>query len=1179
MALNTKPYPPIVDTWTAPTVYSESIKIYFTLSAYSSLAEINQNLVLVDIRAINSGKNKVKAEQIGGNSYICNLNYSEDGKNYYVEIPTTNSDYLNFTEDDIGAIFKIQLRFCSSTISCVKEDFYKYYYDYLNSGYISEYSSIVLAKLISKPFLSLREFGRSDVNSLYVLYSPSLDILGTIEFENGTDFDESLASYQISLYENLSSEATDQDTLIIQSDWLYPDIREINQIHYLIKRELKNNCSYLLKISFTTSSGYEDTQEYHFVVSYDYEVDSYPPVVVSELDKENATVNVTIHSVTDRSEGHRYKGWYILRRTDSLSDFQDWEDLKYLKHEDLDLFDTVVRDYLVQSGVIYKYQVIPISINGHRGLWKSNCPDSPINTSTGEALQGYWDEDAQEWYFNSNNGEEEGRVSFSQILCDFEDIHLIGDSLNQYCIRHDSSISSFQYTVLESKTDTLGNQYPFIRRNGDTYYRQFPIQGLITHFDWADTAEENYYTNIKKYTDYYYDKIEDYADRTHNEENKPIQETIEKKRLKYVGKNKEIMNIFNKDYYNRENINGYNDIFLEKEYRDSEIDFLYSNRIRLFKSPTEGNILVKLMNITLTPNNTIKRLVSSFQCTAFEVDKFNLENCILYEIWDDNKQNFIDDQLSPDYSTFVGQLRINKNKYEDTRGIFSETDLYDLIKKDVLTHLNNKYAIVDKVIWLKTQFDSAPSYFGSLGDGKVGLAFLNQGDYSTNSYNIVYDGRNYNNTLEMLDEGEDLFAAMGGNSDYIIKQLQALSFLTVSYVSSAPTLSIPPSQWSNTQKEKYIEILSNETNGLQPHIGLNENSTSMTFFEEEDNDILRLQQKLAILITNIIREAGCDFEAFGFWLQNQKLLDTEKNILLSAMEEIGYSFSIKIGSSFQQLADSLSWQGYFDGVINGENSNVAQSIIVFFINLAAILPLYGIDWGTAKTDTNFSNDGTFSVVKSSDSKGNLLKTASVNAVISGYELQVNNKSIIIPNQGYYELIDKDTEITQLMTRRLRDESLQCNIDYAVMYHEIPHELNQMRSSRQYYLVGQIRTISLNEEVISTIKLKYDNNISYDNNETIERKVISVPYISIEGEPYTQLLIKDSDDTDAQTHIINETGVLTLYEPNSDIKELRIVLSEDENEIFEGNEKMYDGNHAQNDILINYICLVRETRYV
>jgi hypothetical protein len=41
-------------------------------------------------------------------------------------------------------------------------------------------------------------------------------------------------------------------------------------------------------------------------------------------------------------------------------------------------------------------------------------------------------------------------------------------------------VSSFKSTILETKIDTIGGHYPFVFRNGNVEYKEFPISGLIT---------------------------------------------------------------------------------------------------------------------------------------------------------------------------------------------------------------------------------------------------------------------------------------------------------------------------------------------------------------------------------------------------------------------------------------------------------------------------------------------------------------------------------------------------------------------------------------------------------------------------------------------------------------------------------------------------------------------------
>ena len=67
------------------------------------------------------------------------------------------------------------------------------------------------------------------------------------------------------------------------------------------------------------------------------------------------------------------------------------------------------------------------------------------------------------------------------------------------------------------------------------------------------------------------------------------------------------------------------------------MDFLYKNQVKLFRSSTEGNILVKLTNISLTPKRELGRLLYSFSCTAVEIDEDNINNDIKYGIYNNQE--------------------------------------------------------------------------------------------------------------------------------------------------------------------------------------------------------------------------------------------------------------------------------------------------------------------------------------------------------------------------------------------------------------------------------------------------------------------------------------------------------------------------------------------------------------
>ena len=52
---------------------------------------------------------------------------------------------------------------------------------------------------------------------------------------------------------------------------------------------------------------------------------------------------------------------------------------------------------------------------------------------------------------------------------------------------------------------------------------------------------------------------------------------------------------------------------------------------KLFKSPTEGNILVRISNVSLSPEAGLSRLIYNFSATATEIDEASLEKYKKYE--------------------------------------------------------------------------------------------------------------------------------------------------------------------------------------------------------------------------------------------------------------------------------------------------------------------------------------------------------------------------------------------------------------------------------------------------------------------------------------------------------------------------------------------------------------------
>ena len=116
-------------------------------------------------------------------------------------------------------------------------------------------------------------------------------------------------------------------------------------------------------------------------------------------------------------------------------------------------------------------------------------------------------------------------VETELVMCVFEDIFLVSGNM-QIRLQFNPSVSGFKYNVAESQQVTLGGRYPYIKRNGNNYYRTFSISGLISSLtdetDWYDAylfhgnTHLNYDFTIKDHLDYHYNELYSDYDNEHN---------------------------------------------------------------------------------------------------------------------------------------------------------------------------------------------------------------------------------------------------------------------------------------------------------------------------------------------------------------------------------------------------------------------------------------------------------------------------------------------------------------------------------------------------------------------------------------------------------------------------------------------------------------------------------------
>jgi hypothetical protein len=58
------------------------------------------------------------------------------------------------------------------------------------------------------------------------------------------------------------------------------------------------------------------------------------------------------------------------------------------------------------------------------------------------------------------------------------------------------------------------------------------------------------------------------------------------------------------------------------------LGWLNNGKPKMFRSPTEGNYIVRLMNVNMTPNDTVGRMLHNFSCNAYEISECTFDNLI-----------------------------------------------------------------------------------------------------------------------------------------------------------------------------------------------------------------------------------------------------------------------------------------------------------------------------------------------------------------------------------------------------------------------------------------------------------------------------------------------------------------------------------------------------------------------
>ena len=611
-------YPPIIPSYIPAFVKGSEISLPFSVSPYESRGK--------DIKAVHISvqEQNTNFSVVGSESNSFNL--------IEVKIGGQTSGVIKIQPSKVAlktnTFYKVQMRFCTSATQ--ENEIFNISWIDKHLSDCSEWSSVCLIKPISKPDLIIEDNwtpGGFDVNTKKIANNT---ITGYLSFdERETEY---LKSYQMKLYQG--------SKLLEDSGRILSGIFNPNALsfEYHVDLSTSNNVKYKLVVNYVTINGYEETLQYFFNVEKTLGTEPEIHWFVTSLSNEGA-LQLTFLEYTDNTDTNII-GNYMISRSSIEDNYTKWEDIHLFSIGPEEVKNAVIKeegdkttkilyewkDYSVFPAVLYQYAVQTIFIDE----------------------------------YNKEHRGQRKIVDNSVSLINIEDIFLF-DGQNNLKIRFNPNISSFKKTILESKTDTLGSPYPFIRRNGDVEYKQFQLSGLISyHMD-----EET---------------IFQIANGSSNEcdYRLPI-ETIENSSFVkdlFQGDPSIITSLSIKNGFDKE-------IYIERKFRERVMNFLYADNVKLFKSETEGIMLIRLMDISLTPETQLGRKIYSFSATAYEVAAPTFNNLKKYGLL--KLDNYKDVGSMAAYDVRIGQIKIggfdaagrtseNRNVIEEIRATVKAKD-------------------------------------------------------------------------------------------------------------------------------------------------------------------------------------------------------------------------------------------------------------------------------------------------------------------------------------------------------------------------------------------------------------------------------------------------------------------------------------------------------------------------
>jgi len=202
-------------------------------------------------------------------------------------------------------------------------------------------------------------------------------------------------------------------------------------------------------------------------------------------------------------------------------------------------------------------------------------------------------------------------------------------------------------------------------------------------------------------------------------------------------------------------------VYAERMFKLKVLDWINNGEPKLFRSPAEGNYIVRLLNNSLTPTDTLSRMIHTFNSTAYEIAPFNRANLYAFGFLnlsepDDKQFQMKTIKLFPKINETTYMLRANEELLKDEiytlytnedvlykctkdfeykKGIFyflnSENGIYQKDDSDTITEGREYYSPFDDSLTYYTYNTEMGMYVPCLATPREHNNFYYTKDYST----------------------------------------------------------------------------------------------------------------------------------------------------------------------------------------------------------------------------------------------------------------------------------------------------------------------------------------------------------------------------------------------------------------------------------------------------------------